>query len=110
MSNCNNLAVSWGWGGFYIVNLCAFMATIPADARPYMNQPDPANDAAIQNVARQVSVIVLAWGNGNEVRARQVLALLGGHTLHCIDHNIGGAPLHPVRVHKYHDYPGPIIF
>ena len=38
MGNCNTLAVKWDWGGFYIINLFAFMAKDQADIKACQRQ------------------------------------------------------------------------
>lgn len=107
MCNCSNLAVQWGWGGFYIVNLFAFMAT---EQLKMQSQPDPVgqlNNDAITYCSDKVSCIVLAWGNGYSQRSSEVMGLLGKKPLFCIDNNAGGGYLHPGRI-KTEIYTQPI--
>ena len=104
MCNCNNLAMQWGWGGFYIVNLYAYRATDPNDLKKQNNPIGKLNDHAITDICANASMIVLAWGNGNKKRANDVLSLLGSKKLHCIYKNKGGGFLHPSRI-KTKDYP-----
>jgi hypothetical protein len=107
MGNCNNLAASWGWGGFYIVNLFAYMATDQKDMKKQKNKIGEENDKAINYITKKSDVIVLAYGNGYKARVKEVLKLLSDQDLHCIKMNKGGGFLHPNRI-KYENYPKPI--
>lgn len=105
MSNCTNLAVQWG-GGFYILNLFAYIATDPKDLPAGSERVGPMNDQAIRYIIEKCDFIVLAWGNGNKVRSKHVLELLKDQELFCISNNEGGGYLHPSRI-SYLDYPNP---
>jgi len=105
MGNCQNLAVQWGWGGFYIVNLYAYMVTDPKQLKGHKGT-DPINDQAILDVATEVDHIVLAWGNGNKTRANQVKKALTSYPLKCIQKNLGDGYLHPSRI-SYQDHVNP---
>ena len=107
MGNCNNLAAKWGWGGFYIVNLFAYMATDQSDMKKQKNKEGDRNNDAIEYITRKSDCIVLAWGNDYKTRAKEILKLLSGNKLYCINKNKGGGFLHPNRI-KYEDYPKPI--
>jgi hypothetical protein len=106
MGNCNNLAVQWGWSGFYIVNLFAFMATEQKVLKKRKSAVGKDNDKAITKTCDQASIVVLAWGNGYKSRADQVLALVQDRPLYCIAKNKGGGFLHPNRI-RFQDYPEP---
>ena len=103
MCNCNNLAIQWGWGGFYIVNLYAYRATDPKVLKRQDKPIGDLNNATIKYVCAKASMIVLAWGNGNKKRAEEVLLLLTDRKLYCIDINKGGGYRHPSRI-KTKDY------
>ncbi|MDH3353410.1 MAG: DUF1643 domain-containing protein [Nanoarchaeota archaeon] len=104
LCNCNNLAAQWGWGGFYIVNLFAYMATDPNDMNSQENPIGELNNQAIKHICDQVSMTVLAWGNGYNSRSQEVINLLEGKKLYCIAKNKGGGFLHPSRI-KPENYP-----
>ncbi|NQX88999.1 MAG: DUF1643 domain-containing protein [Halioglobus sp.] len=106
MSNCNNLAIHWGWGGFYIVNLYAYRATDPAELKRQRDPVGVDNDRELLKVTRRAAFVVLAWGNGHRKRARDVLCLLSGLQLYCIRRNAGGGFLHPARINAA-NYPRP---
>jgi hypothetical protein len=107
MGNCNNLTASWGWGGFYIVNLFAYIATEQKDMKKYKNKIGEENDKAINFAVENSDVIVLAWGNEYKNRGKDVLALLSGKKLYCIKKNKGGGYLHPNRI-NYQEHLKPI--
>ncbi|TKB45689.1 DUF1643 domain-containing protein [Thalassotalea mangrovi] len=107
MGNCNNLAAAWGWGGFYIVNLFAFMATDQSDLKKQRDKVGPLNNKAIKYICEKSDVLVLAWGNEYKSRAREVLSLLVDKNLFCIQRNKGGGFLHPNRI-KYENFPQPV--
>jgi hypothetical protein len=106
MGNCNNLAVHWGWGGFYIGNLYAFRATNPQELHAQDDPVGPLNDAVLRRLARRAECVVLAWGNGHRARAATVKRLLGDYTLFCLRENRGGGYQHPARI-RAEDYPAP---
>jgi len=100
LSNCNNLAVQWGWGGFYIINLFAYRATDPNElkSQPEWIRVGPVNNKVISHVADIADQIILAWGNDYKKRSTEVLKLLDGKPLYCIEKNKGGGYLHPSRI------------
>lgn len=107
LSNCNNLAVQWGWGGFYIVNLFAYMATNQTDMNSQADPTGPNNNQAILDISGIANHVVLAWGNDYKSRSAEVLSLLSGKKLYCINKNSGGGYLHPSRI-KPENYVEPV--
>lgn len=88
-------ATSFGWGGFRIINLFAFIATDPAQMFAAADPIGPENDL------RQLLIgfdgpRVACWGNkgGYRQRSRDV-ALLVPDWL-CFGHNADGSPKHPL--------------
>ena len=63
LCNCNNLAVQWGWGGFYIVNLFAFRATNPNELKNQSDPVGPLNDNVITEICNKSAVIVFLRHN-----------------------------------------------
>lgn len=62
MCNINNLALQWGWGGFYILNLFAFMATEKSDMIRSNNPIGDDNYKIITEICSKHTNIVLSWG------------------------------------------------
>lgn len=108
MCNCNNLAVKWGWGGFYIVNLFAYRATDPKEMKNVSDPVGKYNDKIIKETAEKADAIVLAWGNGNLERAADVKKILKGRKLYCLAKNKGGGYKHPGRI-KVEEYKRPVL-
>lgn len=100
LSNCNNLTVQWGWGGFYIINLFAYRATNQKElkSQPECIRVGLLNNKVISHVAGIADQIILAWGNDYKKRSKDVLKLLEGKPLYCIEKNKGGGYLHPSRI------------
>jgi hypothetical protein len=98
LSNCSNLAVQWGWGGFYLLNIFSYMATNPKKMKAQEDPNGPMNNHAITSISKNAKLVVLAWGNGHKERSKEVLELLDGRQLYCIKKNAGGGFLHPNRI------------
>jgi hypothetical protein len=105
IEQCLRRARLGGFGRLRIVNLFAFRATKPADMLAAADPVGPANDDTLrQSIAEPHpdDRLVCAWGNhGNhQDRAARVLQQLrdGGHELHHLMLNKGGAPRHPLYV------------
>ncbi len=106
VANCTTLAANWGWGGFFVVNLFAWVSTDP-EGLSGEAIVGPMNDDAIKFVAGQTSLMVLAWGRRNKVRASAVRAMLKGRLLYCLKKNLGGGFLHPGRI-DVAKFPSPV--
>jgi hypothetical protein len=103
---CGNLAVQWGWGGFYILNLYPHYSTDPALVERTA-ETDQRNAHYVALVATEVKTLVLACGNGHK---RQMNALIAGvpkEKLFCLRKNAGGGFLHPSRI-KPEDFAHPV--
>lgn len=101
VSRCSNLAVQWGWGGFYILNLYPHYSTNPALVERTV-ETDKRNAQYIARVASEVRTLVLACGNGHK---KQLYALIDGipkEKLFCLRKNSGGGFLHPSRIKPEH--------
>ena len=94
---CIGFARAWGYGGLVVTNLFAFRATYPVDLKAAADPVGPCNDAWIRRMARQVGIIVAAWGNDGAwlQRSARVRRMLAGR-LHCLRLNAGGEPAHPL--------------
>lgn len=98
---CMRFARDWGYGGLVMTNLYAFRATDPDDLA-YVENPagNPANDAAIREMAAAARLVVCAWGSNTGPlgtgRIKRALELLDGHELHAIRRNADGMPSHPL--------------
>jgi hypothetical protein len=106
----------WGWGGYYIVNLCAFRSSDPSDLAKAEDPIGPENDAHIDRLAEQATSrrgrIVVAWGAyfGDvdkvpaKLRGRDVAVLkrlCGLAEVLCIGRNNDRSPTHPQARGKF---------
>ena len=108
LAYANNLAVHWGWGGFYIANMSAFMEPDSSRVGLHMQKHDAENDKAIKWVVSQAKSIVLAWSAKYPDRAFQVMKLLPKAGLLCIKKNVDGSYMHPRLATRCRDYPAPV--
>ncbi|TVS13620.1 MAG: DUF1643 domain-containing protein [Wenzhouxiangella sp.] len=94
---CIGFARDWGCGGLVVTNLFAFRATYPSDLKAASDPVGPRNDAWIRRMARQVDVVVAAWGNDGAWlgRSARLQRILSGR-LHCLRLNHSGEPAHPL--------------
>lgn len=106
MSNCNNLAVKWGWGGFWLLNLYPGYATNPKNLE---KDDDTAlkNAEVIGEVLKNVDMVILACGRGHKKNLKKVLRGVPPEKLFCIGKNGDGSFLHPARI-SVENYPSPI--
>lgn len=91
---------AWGFGGFYLTNLYALIATDPKKLVETATEDaiGEHNDRFIVGAAGAVDAIVCAWGGHSMAKARwsQVKPLLE-KPLWCLGLTRGGDPLHPCR-------------
>ena len=94
---CIGFARDWNYGGLVVTNLFAFRATYPTDLKAAVDPIGPRNDVWIRRMARQVDMIVAAWGNDGAWLDRSVSLrrMLPGR-LRCLRLNASGEPAHPL--------------
>lgn len=99
ITRCVGFARNWGYGGLLVGNLFALRSTDPAELYKSDDPTGPYNDAALQDMAAQVDVIVAAWGNYGAFQNRgcEVLRMLPGKC-HALQLNKSGHPAHPLRL------------
>lgn len=97
---CIAFASEWGFGGFYMMNLFAYRATNPSVMMKVNTPVGCDNDQYLLNLKNQVEKIVVCWGNDGcyRKRSKEVLNLLNGENLYCIDINKTGEPKHPLYI------------
>ena len=113
MCNINNLSIKWGWGGFYILNLFAFMATNRNDMLAADNPVGDENDTHIARICAECKTIILSWGVENPMRVagranvvKDILKDLNKEVF-CLYENIGGGYRHPCII-NIEDYTQPM--
>lgn len=102
---CNNLAVKWEWGGFYVVNIFPIYQTDPR--RVTLNDKSASENLRhIMTVFGQVNKIIIATGNMNTKQSNLLTKEVPTEKLFCIKKNKGGGYLHPSRINPY-NFPQP---
>lgn len=117
---CIGFSQRLGFDGLLVGNLYPWRDTHPDDmfaaAARGEDIVSPDGDAAILDVARQVGLVIAAWGadERSSTRAREVLSLLrrAGVALHHLGLSASGAPKHPLArgKHRIPDDQQPIPF
>lgn len=104
LRRCLGFAQRWGFGGFEVANIFALRSTDPAGLyKAAIHDGDPVgpeNDAALDELAARVSMVVAGWGThgrlgwrGDTVRRRFDAA---GRPLHVLRLSREGFPCHPL--------------
>lgn len=107
----------WGWGGFWIVNPCAFRSSHPSDLLTAPDPIGPENDSHISRLAAESVAsggrMVVAWGSSVDFddpgtrpalrgRSKAVLALLLAHgDVYRLGRTADGSPTHPMARGKH---------
>ena len=102
INRCVGFARDWGYGGLLVGNLFALRSTDPGALYTSEDPVGQGNDAALQDMAAQVDLIVAAWGDNGALRNRgaAVLRMLSGKC-HALKLNQSGHPAHPLRLPGY---------
>lgn len=103
---CSNLAVQWGWGGLYVLNLHPLYETNPRKLVRDV-ETDIVNAAHVAKVLNEAQIVILATGNGHQHRLEQILKGIDSEKLYCLKKNKGGGFLHPSRI-KTEDFKKPL--
>jgi len=97
---CVNYAKEWGYGGFMMVNLFAYRATLPSKLKKVKYPVGSENDKYIVTLSKKADITVAAWGNNGDFysRDKEVLSLVP--SLMCLKINKSGQPAHPLYLKK----------
>ena len=114
MCNINNLALQWGWGGFYILNLFAFMSTEKEQMLKVQNPIGDKNDEMIKTICKKSNNIVLSWGEekpklvkNRASSVKQILKKINANVV-CLSKNAGSGYQHPCII-KVEDFKQPTV-
>ena len=93
---CVGFAQRWGFGSLLLTNLFGFRSTDPSILPDIKDPVGPSNDRIIREVAKDATLIIVAWGsNGNlQQRDGQILEWLPDP--HCLGFTKSGCPRHPL--------------
>jgi hypothetical protein len=91
------LSQSWGFGGFYMLNLFTFITPNPKELFK-CSDPLKLSNWYITNYLEKAEKVVFAWGNFKEAenRAKEVIELCKEHNVFCLKKNKNGSPMHPL--------------
>lgn len=103
---CSNLAVQWGWGGIYILNLYPLYETDPKKL-VHDTETDMINAEHVTKILNEVQTVIIATGNGHQHRLEQILIGIDVEKLYCLKKNKGNGYLHPSRI-KTEDFKKPL--
>lgn len=83
-----------GYGGFYMMNLFAYISSKPEDL---LTCPDPLgdNDNKLDEVAKQCDSVIACWGNFKQAKQRIEQVLPQYPNALCFGVNQNGTPYHP---------------
>ena len=96
INRCINFVRSWGYGGFYMLNLFAFRATDPKELYKAKNPIGEDNEKYILDVISKVEKVVCAWGNHGiyQNQNKKILSLI--EAPFCLKISLSGEPRHPL--------------
>ena len=96
VTRCINYAKAWGYTGMYMTNIFAFRATDPRVMKAHPEPVGSENDHYLALIAREVDIVVAAWGTHGKFlnRGQQVKRLI--QDLHCLKITKDGHPSHPL--------------
>lgn len=94
-------AYDWGYGGFYMMNLFAWVTPYPSELN-LTRDPVGENDQWLEKISLQAEMIVFAWGAFGEAKNRRVIrdraqTMISRYPgAYCIRKTNGGHPCHPL--------------
>lgn len=93
-----SFAASWGFGGFYMMNLFSYVTPYPAQLSHFEDPVDGANLFQLKQVGKICSEVIFAWGSFPEARhvAEEIKPLFPGAKALIV--NSDGSPRHPLYV------------
>ena len=98
ISKCMKFSNCWGYGGFYVLNLCSDISTCPKKAinKLKTNQEiDPTSLNYIKDVINNNNVIYCAWGFGIST-PKWLTTILKNKTIKALELSKLGTPKHPL--------------
>lgn len=96
VTRVRNFSIRWGYGGFYMMNLFAYVSTDPD--KLIVCKDNTLNDSWLSQVRKLCKDVVFAWGNFKiaESRAKEVIAMFPDAKALFLNKN--GSPRHPLYV------------
>ena len=95
---CLGYSKDWGYGALAVANIFAFRSTDPKRLAKAEDPIGPENDWFIRDAAEHSSLVICGWGAEPFAieRAKDVVRLLMGIPLFCLELTKLGHPKHPL--------------
>jgi hypothetical protein len=87
---------AWGFGGFYICNLFAFITPYPKELKKAESPTGEKNNHYLLETATKCEKIVCMWGNHGSFKERDKEVTAMFSKMHCLDKTKSGQPKHPL--------------
>ena len=106
LARCMYYAKLWGYDGFKVVNLFAYISTDPTRLNEVRDPIGPENDRYIRIAVDQSETVVLAWGSNitsecSKQRMQETLELVRHKRPQCLKMTKdGNYPQHPLYLPK----------
>jgi hypothetical protein len=97
---CIGFARDWGYGGMIMANLFAYRATHPAELKRVPEPIGPRNNLWLAALAKQVHLVVCAWGNHGTFLQRDQNVLRRLSRAYCLGRTQSGQPRHPLYLSR----------
>jgi len=100
---CTRFVQDWGYGGFFMANLFAYIATDPLDMKNAEDPVGPNNDYYLKKFHAETAITVAAWGGDGKYlsRCKEVTKILQPiKELHCLGITKDGLPRHPLYLKR----------
>ena len=97
ITNLTKMLKILGYGGFYMMNLFAWISSKPADLLTCEN-PIGENDTKLKEVATICSEIIVCWGNFKQAKERIKEVLPNYPYAKCFGKTQSGKPFHPLAM------------
>lgn len=97
ITRVKGFATSWNYGGFYMMNLFAYVTPYPEELQK-CSDPLGDNDGWLEKIAPKCSKVIFAWGNFKEAQERSKQVIKMFPDAYALILNKDGTPRHPLYV------------
>lgn len=94
-----DMAKNQGFGGFYMMNLFAYVSTDP-DHLLLPEARDAVNDDYLKTISAKCQRIIFAWGNFKQAKQRSKEVIPMYPEAYCLKFTKDGSPWHPLYVKR----------
>lgn len=97
IQNLRRILIKLGYGGFYMMNLFAWISSKPKELLTCEN-PIGENDSKLKEVAALCSEVIVCWGAFKQAGERIKQVLPNYPNAKCFGKNKNGTPMHPLAL------------